>query len=124
HRVDVVLQRGGDERLQRLERERRRRRQQRRREEGPHTGTSNESAVDRHRCPFHTLRAASCHGPRDTPVRHRNFAGLWRPSTTSATNSPRIGANLKPWPLSPAATTRFGRSGSRAIQKWPSGESQ
>ena len=75
---------------------------------------------------FIRLPPARLHGVREPAGRHENrFAHPFgRPSTTSAINPPMIGANLNPWPLSPAATTRPGRSGSWSIQKSPSNVSQ
>src|SRR5579863_5562427 len=49
-------------------------------------------------------------------VRQRNF-GTTTPSTASAIQSPRSGANLNAWPDPPVATTSQSRSGSGAIQK-------
>ena len=51
--------------------------------------------------------------------RQRNLAAqsFDLPSITSAIKGPSTGANLKPWPLSPAATVKPIRCGWRSIQK-------
>src|SRR5436190_1727038 len=61
-----------------------------------------------------------------TSGRQRNFCriGFGFFSTASAMISPSTGANLNPWPQSPAAIINPRRSGSRAIQKFPSCVSQ
>src|SRR5262249_39738819 len=71
-------------------------------------------------------RATSVPLPADTSGRQRNFSriGLDFCSTASAIISPRTGANLNPCPQSPAAMTNPSRSGSGAIQKFPSCVSQ
>src|SRR5437763_123757 len=84
------------------------------------------SAVVDRRYRFPRNRAASFVSPAFTSGRHRNFSsnGFDLPSTASAMISPSTGANLNPWPQSPAAIINSGRSGSGAIQKFPSWVSQ
>src|SRR6266566_4589978 len=84
------------------------------------------SAVIDRRYRFPRNRAASFVSPAFTSGRHRNFSsnGFDLPSTASAMISPSTGANLNPWPQSPAAIINSGRSGSGAIQKFPSWVSQ
>src|SRR6266513_2010244 len=84
------------------------------------------SAVVDRRYRFPRNRAASFVSPAFTSGRQRNFSssGFDLPSTASAMISPKTGANLNPCPQSPAAIINSGRSGSGAIQKFPSCVSQ
>src|SRR5438045_8704998 len=79
------------------------------------------SAVVDRRYRFQRNRAASFVSPGFTSGRQRNFPsnGFDLPSTASAMISPSTGANLNPWPQSPAAMVNPGRSGSGAIQEAP-----